>query len=159
MLIYPFNAIMKITTIIFLSLYLVFTTNASPIVKSPTSNPALCPLDFWVIIIINQIKDPIHVHVKSEDDDLGDHTLALNQNENFSFCENFWLSTLFYADFKWNGKIAFFGVFDKTVKSHCGKGSFTKSRVCLWIVRDDGFYLGRGWAPFPDGWTKMHDWS
>ena len=159
MLIYPFNAIMKITTIIFLSLYLVFTTNASPIVKSPTSNPALCPLDFWVIIIINQIKDPIHVHVKSEDDDLGDHILALYQNENWSFCRNLWRGTIFYADFKWNGKTALFDVFDKNVVKHCSKFSFLKPRVCVWIVRDDGFYVGPGRTPFPDGWTKTHDWS
>ncbi|PWA94440.1 auxin efflux carrier [Artemisia annua] len=105
------------------------------------------------------IKDPIHVHIKSEDDDLGDHILAFNQNENWGFCENVWRTTMFYADFKWNGKTALFGVFDKNVVKHCTKFSFRKPRVCVWIVRDDGFYVGRGRAPFTDGYTKMHDWS
>ncbi|GJS82740.1 retrotransposable element Tf2 [Tanacetum coccineum] len=98
---------MKITTTsIFLFLYLVFTTtNASPpIAKTPTAANAIriCPLDLWDIYIFNHIKDPIHVHVKSKDDDLGDHILALNQKEHWSFCENLWKSTMFYADFKWN---------------------------------------------------------
>ncbi|PWA50439.1 plant self-incompatibility S1 [Artemisia annua] len=151
---------MKIATIIFVFLYLVFNTNASPVAKTPTANTKkVCLWDHWVIYIFNHIKDPIHVRVKSEDDDLGDHTLALNQNENFSFCENFLLTTMFYADFKWKGKTALFVLFDKNVWPHCGKGSLKKSRVCLWIVRDDGFYVAGEWAPFPDGWTKMYDWS
>ncbi|PWA94439.1 plant self-incompatibility S1 [Artemisia annua] len=121
---------MKITTIIFLFLYLVFTTIASPIAKSPTANAIkFCPWDFWVIIIVNHIKDPIHVHIKSEDDDLGDHILALYQNEKWSFCENVWKSTMFYADFIWNGKTALFGVFDKNVVKHCSKYSLRKPRA------------------------------
>nr|GEV16807.1 plant self-incompatibility S1 [Tanacetum cinerariifolium] len=107
----------KITTSIFLFLYLVFTTtNASP----TTANAIrICPLDLWDIYIFNHIKDPIHVHVKSKDDDLGDHILALNQKEHWSFCENVWKSSMFYADFNGNGtKTASFHVFDKHVKPH-----------------------------------------
>ena len=159
MLIYPFHALMKITSIIFLFLYLVFTTNASPIAKTPTANAIkVCPWDIWDITIINQIKDPIYVHIKSDDDDLGAHILALNQNENWGFCENLWRTTMFYADFKWSGKTALFSVFDKNVGKHCTKFSFRKPRVCIWIVRDDGFYVGRGRHPYTDGYTKMHDW-
>ncbi|PWA84453.1 plant self-incompatibility S1 [Artemisia annua] len=80
--------------------------------KTPTANALkICPWDFWAIYIYNAMNDPIHVNVKSEDDDLGDHTLALNENENWSFCENIWKTTFFYASFNWNGsRTASFGL-------------------------------------------------
>ncbi|PWA58311.1 plant self-incompatibility S1 [Artemisia annua] len=106
------------------------------------------------------MNDPITVHVKSEDDDLGYHTLALNENENWSFCENLWKTTFFYASFNWNGsRTASFGVFDKPTIPHCQKWRFGKSRLCFWIVKDTGFYVAPHLTPFPNGWTKMHDWS
>ncbi|PWA51096.1 plant self-incompatibility S1 [Artemisia annua] len=147
---------------IFLFIYLVFTTNASPIAKTPTANALkICPWDFWAIYIYNAMNDPIHVNVKSEDDDLGDHTLALNENENWSFCENIWKTTFFYASFNWNGsRTASFGVFDHTTTPHCLKTwNFRKASKCFWLVRDTGFYVGPHLTPFPDGWTKLHDWS
>ncbi|PWA44297.1 plant self-incompatibility S1 [Artemisia annua] len=146
---------------IFLFIYLVFTTNASPIAKTLTAHTLKsCPWSYWTIFIYNAMNDPIKVNVKSKDDDLGDHTLAFNENEKWGFCENFWKTTFFYASFNWNGsRTASFGVFDKTTTPHCSKWRFTYSRVCYWLVRDTGFYVGPHLTPFPDGWTKLHDWS
>ncbi|KAI3811809.1 hypothetical protein L1987_21541 [Smallanthus sonchifolius] len=119
-----------------------------------------CLFSYWTVFVYNGIKDPITVHVQSGDDDLGNHTLALNDNENWSFCEGATFKTLFYAHFYWNSKTILFDVFDDdTSEKYCAKWKFRKERRCFWLVREDGFYLGAQLNPFPEGWTKLHDWS
>lgn len=147
----------------FLFFCLVVTTNASQntLQAYPIANTTnkICPWSFWTVYIYNGIDNPITVHVESGDDDLGYHTFALNENENWSFCENFTLKTRFYAHFSWNSKTAFFDVFDdETSKRYCTQWKFRKPRKCFWLVREDGFYLGEHLNPFPEGWTKLHDW-
>ncbi|KAL8226740.1 hypothetical protein R6Q57_016572, partial [Mikania cordata] len=109
------------------------------------------------VFIYNEIKDSITVHVQSGDDDLINHTLAFNINQNWSFCSSY--KTLFYAHFYWNSRIAFFDVFDiDTSEKYCTPWNFRDERRCFWLVRVDGFYLGETLNPFPKGWTKLHDW-
>ncbi|KAJ0514863.1 putative plant self-incompatibility S1 [Helianthus annuus] len=148
---------------IFLFFYLVITTIASSITNTqiayPPSNTTnkVCFFSHWTVFIYNRIKNPITVHVQSGDDDLGNHTLALNENENWSFCDSF--KTLFYAHFYWNSRTAFFNVFDtQTSEKYCSKWAHNKHRRCFWLVREDGFYVGGHLNPFPQGWTKLHDW-
>ncbi|KAK1417072.1 hypothetical protein QVD17_26194 [Tagetes erecta] len=144
----------------FLFFCLVFTTKASP-VAYPLANTTnkVCGWSYWTVYIYNQINNPITVHVESGDDDLGNHTLALNDNQNWSFCQAITVKTLFYAHFYWDSKTAFFDVFDyETSKRYCTKWGFQKPRKCVWLVREDGFYLGEELTPFPEGWTKLHDW-
>ncbi|KAL8235045.1 hypothetical protein R6Q59_021145, partial [Mikania micrantha] len=121
----------------------------------------VCGFDYWIVYIYNGINDHITVHVQSRDDDLGNHTLALNDNENWGFCENITFKTRFYAHFYWNSKTAFFDVFDEhTSQRYCTQWKFRirRARRCFWLVREDGFYLGERLNPFPDGWIKLHDW-
>ncbi|KAM0017761.1 putative plant self-incompatibility S1 [Helianthus debilis subsp. tardiflorus] len=150
-------------SLFFLLFYLVIITNASQITNPQTvsliSNTTnkVCFFDYWTVFIYNGIKDPINVHVQSGDDDLGNHTLALNNNENWSFCQT--LTTLFYAHFYWNSKIAFFDVFDiNTSQKYCTRWKYRKERRCFWMVKEDGFYLADHLYTFPGGWTKLHDW-
>ncbi|MFS7981657.1 putative plant self-incompatibility S1 [Helianthus anomalus] len=112
-----------------------------------------------VVYIYNGIKDPITVHVQSRDDDLGNQTLALNENKNWGFCELISFKTLFYAHFYWNSRTAFFDVYDaQTSLQYCQKWKMVRVRECFWLVREDGFYLGKHLNPFPEGWTKLYDW-
>ena len=105
--------------------------------------------------------DPVTVHIKSGDDDLGDHTLEFNDNENWSFCENFWETTLFYAYFNCKGtKSVSFNVWDHDTGDLYGSGSArSHERKLVWLVRDDGFYVGQNHTSFPDGMTHLYDWS
>ncbi|PWA68744.1 plant self-incompatibility S1 [Artemisia annua] len=148
-------------TLIFVFLCLVFTTNTSSIAKISTPNAkSKCWLGHWSVYIYNAMIDPITVHVKSGDDDLGVHTLAFFDNENWSFCENFWGNTLFYAYFNWNGtRTASFDVWKYDFFKYCSGSLVNPQRRCVWLVRHDGFYLGEDLTPFPNGWHKMHDWS
>lgn len=148
---------------LFMCFYLVITSNASKItntqIVTPTFNKTnkLCLLSHWTVYIYNGIKDPITVHVQSGDDDLGNHTLALNDNENWSFCS--WYKTLFYAHFYWQSKAVLFDVFTiDTSEKYCSTWDYRKMRKCFWLVKEDGFYLGASFNPFPQGWTKLHDW-
>ncbi|PWA68743.1 plant self-incompatibility S1 [Artemisia annua] len=149
-------------TLFFLFFYLVFTTNASPIAKTPIgSTKKLCLYSHWTVYIYNVMIDPVTVHIKSGDDDLGDHTLQFNDTENWSFCENIWTTTLFYAYFNCkNTKPVAFNVFDHVTSVNYGSRSFIYSeRRLVWLVRDDGFYVGKNLTPFPDEMTKLYDWS
>ncbi|PWA68742.1 plant self-incompatibility S1 [Artemisia annua] len=103
---------------------------------------------------------PLSVHVKSGNDDLGEHTLAVFENTNWQFCENFWMTTMFWADFNSNGtRTASFHVWDHQLGLTYGSGSYINiDRRLVWLVRDDGFYVGKRISPFPDGWEKLHDW-
>ncbi|KAJ0745017.1 putative plant self-incompatibility S1 [Helianthus annuus] len=132
--------------------------------KSQTLKPCLSYLTqrtryvfSMTVFIYNGIQDPINVHVQSGDDDLGNRTLALNNNENWSFCQT--VTTLFYAHFYWNSKIAFFDVFDiNTSKKYCTRWKYRKERRCFWMVKEHGFYLVDHLCNFRGGWTKLHDW-
>ncbi|PWA37730.1 plant self-incompatibility S1 [Artemisia annua] len=144
-------------TLLFLFLCLVFTTNASSIAKTATVSHGFC----WTVYIYNVMIDAVTVHVKSADYDLGDHTLEFNDNENWSFCVNFWKTIVFYADFKCKGtKSVSFNVWDEFLGDDYGSGSTRSAeRILVWLVKDDGFYVGKNLPPFPDGMTKLYDWS
>ncbi|MFS7896107.1 putative plant self-incompatibility S1 [Helianthus anomalus] len=126
-------------SLFFLSFYLVIITNASPITNTQTvsliynTTKKACFFDFWTVYIYNGIKDPIIVHVQSGDDDLGNHTLTLNNNGNWSFCQT--LATLYYAYFYWNSMIVVFDVFHiHTSQRYCTRWKFRKVRRCFWIL-------------------------
>ncbi|KAI3775270.1 hypothetical protein L1987_49841 [Smallanthus sonchifolius] len=163
--IYYYTRSIVMKNLFFLFFYLVITTNASHNANNEIASPMYnttkkaCLFSYWTVFIYNGIQDPITVHVQSGDDDLGNHTLALNNNENWSFCEGATFGTLFYAHFYWNSKTVLFDVFDAdTSEKYCAKWKFRKERRCFWLVREDGFYLGAQLNHFPEGWTKLHDW-
>ncbi|KAJ0744935.1 putative plant self-incompatibility S1 [Helianthus annuus] len=148
-------------SLFFLFFYLVITTNVSligstqitPLISNTTKKT--CLFHYWTVYIYNEIKDPITVHVQSGDDDLGNHTLATNDNQNWSFCEGVTFKTLFYAHFYWNSKIAFFDVYTEHISdTYCTEREYRKPGRCFWLVTEDGFYVGDHVRPY----TKLHDW-
>ena len=78
----------------------------------------------------------LRLHCKSKDNDLGFHTLGLNQVYKWSFNVNFWASTLFWCNFWWDGKYAAFHVFDSKIW-----GSMGETDIYSYEVRADGFYF------------------
>ncbi|KAL4556835.1 hypothetical protein LXL04_034999 [Taraxacum kok-saghyz] len=44
---------------------------------------------YWKVMIINNIKDPISVFVRSKNDNLGNTTLAFNAKKEWAFCAKF----------------------------------------------------------------------
>lgn len=107
-------------TLIFIFFFLVIKITASPIaspdaspVASPdSSNPIVnttdksCFLSYWNIFIYNEINDPITLHIESEDNDLGNRTVAFNTYTHWSFCLGVTLKTRFYAHFYWKSRTA-----------------------------------------------------
>ena len=107
------------------------------------------------------MNEPFIVHVKSRDDDLGEHTLGVNENENWHFCENIWGTTLFWADLYCNdNRNGTWHVWDHSTGLKYGSGGLDYGqRILVWLVKEDGIYVGNSLPPFPvDGWTKLFHW-
>ncbi|KAK9102505.1 hypothetical protein Sjap_019759 [Stephania japonica] len=92
-----------------------------------------------VVNNIDSASNPIYVHCKSGDDDLGSQYLQLNQEFQWSFRDNIFGSTLFFCTINWNnvhdGK-RYGLVYDSYValKTPCDKD-------CIWSARSDGVYF------------------
>lgn len=89
------------------------------------------------------------LHCQSKDNDLGFHTLPLNQLYTWSFRMNFWQTTLFFCHFWWGGKQTSFDVFDRKLYTLVGDSNFF-----TYQVRADGFYF---WIFDPD--NKTYSWQ
>ncbi|OIT04437.1 hypothetical protein A4A49_65202, partial [Nicotiana attenuata] len=89
----------------------------------------------------------LQVHCASGDDDLGYHSLTANQEFDWSFCQGFAWTTLFFCHFWWGTKNKSFNVFNDPV--HCVEdGKLPKlTEQCAWVVKSDGFYLGTYISP------------
>ena len=78
---------------------------------------------------------------------IGSHTLAVNEETQWSFSLNFGESTLFLCHFWWAGKEKSIDVFNKLLHELFDK-------VCSWLVKEDGFYLFEG-----ENLLHLHTWS
>ncbi|KAL3620421.1 hypothetical protein CASFOL_035333 [Castilleja foliolosa] len=77
---------------------------------------------------------PLSLRCKSKDDDLGYHTVAVNQDFHWSFCENIFGRTLFFCHLYWGSKQSVFDVFhSKDVKAPMFD--------FWWAARSDGIYF------------------
>lgn len=93
---------------------------------------------------------PVVVHCKSKDDDLGNHTVARNQDYHFDFCTNSY-TTLFFCNIWWENKHIVFDAFHQTWrKPNCDYGT------CYWLVKSDGIYYSNFFPP--RGLQKKYDW-
>ncbi|KDP20160.1 hypothetical protein JCGZ_00010 [Jatropha curcas] len=89
--------------------------------------------------IINELRnDILNVHCKSENDDLGFHTLAKGEAFEFHFRVDFFGATKFWCTFNWGAnhggeyRVFWYGI----GLSH--KCNFSD---CTWFARDDAIYL------------------
>ncbi|KAL9165368.1 hypothetical protein ABFS82_06G166600 [Erythranthe guttata] len=94
------------------------------------------------VSIVNKLpanSEPLSVHCRSGDDDLGYHTLAVNQDFHFSFCV-IPLLTIFYCDLKWETKMVSGDVFNAAFPNPCVDGT------CVYETSENGVYInGKLW--------------
>ncbi|KAL8051758.1 hypothetical protein ABFS82_06G167100 [Erythranthe guttata] len=92
------------------------------------------------VSIVNELppkSEQFFLHCKSKDDDLGNHTVPVNQDFHFDFCVIPW-ATLFYCNLSWGKRAASFEVYNgRWISVPCQTG-----KSCVYEVRDDGIYLG-----------------
>ncbi|KAL7109392.1 hypothetical protein ACP275_06G172900 [Erythranthe tilingii] len=88
---------------------------------------------------------PMTVHCMSKDDDLGNHTVTINQEFNFHFCV-VPFRTLFTCDVTWDKRTASFQAYNvKWFTTPCLNGKY-----CVYEARENGIFL-------PDG-TPWESW-
>lgn len=93
--------------------------------------------------VTNNLPDPLVLHCKSEDDDLGTHYLAPNQQFNWKFNMHISMSTFFSCDLWWGKKHGLLYAFNwQIAQGYCDKHWwwFTRNQ-CNWFIRKDAFYI------------------
>lgn len=94
---------------------------------------------------------PLLLHCASKNDDLGNHTLSINQEFRFAFCEQP-LVTLFYCRFQWNGKNLPIDVFNASWKDNRCR----YNHLCYYGARSDGIYFS---VQYPSTeFYKLYSW-
>lgn len=118
-------------------------------------------LEPYEIYIVNNLPDntnPLFIHCKSKDNDLGVLNLAQNTGFRWHFRMNIWENTLYFCGFLWARKNTTFTVFDFSLADHeCGRK--IKDNICYWSVQYDGFYLVNVLNPPPGSLKKMQTWQ
>ncbi|EYU31348.1 hypothetical protein MIMGU_mgv1a020622mg, partial [Erythranthe guttata] len=93
---------------------------------------------------------PLTVQCASGKEDLGRRSIDRHQGQKiyqWKFCENFIGKSIYYCHFWWMGKSKRFEVFNSDfAKRKCTSGT------CLWIVRNDGFYIDNELFRKSDKW-------
>ncbi|KAK1412555.1 hypothetical protein QVD17_33909 [Tagetes erecta] len=120
------------------------------------SHSKICSYN-WNVAIYNGIPDStIGLHVKSKDDDLGEHYIAYGEHFYFHFCENIFRRTVFAGDFSHGPQFAHFNVFDDEVAGVIGR---SKDSHVYWLLKGDGYYLSKELKPVDDpSWIKRGNW-
>ncbi|PWA50683.1 plant self-incompatibility S1 [Artemisia annua] len=109
------------------------------------------------IYITNAIEEDIVFHLQSKWQDLGNHTLAFNQEFDWKFPVK--IGTYYKAEFWWGSKFQTISVFNYHIFDVCFNGALFTVQRCYWLVRPDGFYYHVTNDTFPGGWTKSAFWS
>lgn len=108
----------------------------------------------YFVHIMNKLPQnsaPLELHCASKNDDIGNHTLGIDQEIQWGFCESFFANTLFYCDAQWGSKKSHFNAFKSSWNIRCDRGS------CFWEARSDGFYLSN-LKYDPAAYKKYADW-
>lgn len=112
-----------------------------------------CFLDNYHVHILNKFppnSTPLLLSCASADNYLGNHTLYLEGDFNFEFCESFFHNTLFHCGFTWKSKYVGVNVYTSASRMDC------ISHSCYWSTRSDGIYFSRE-SPLTN-WTKRFRW-
>ncbi|KAK4730592.1 hypothetical protein R3W88_023580 [Solanum pinnatisectum] len=99
--------------------------------------------------------NPLTLHCKSGDDDLGQRVLHKNEEYSFSFRRKIIIgSTLYFCHFWWEQKDKSIDVFNNHIaEKDCGRVN-PDLMECYWKVQEDGFYFGAHRYPPPEYWKK-----
>ncbi|KAL7148154.1 hypothetical protein ABFS83_06G159000 [Erythranthe nasuta] len=93
----------------------------------------------YEVYVVNNLpasSPPLLLNCASKDDKLGNHTLYVNQDFHFHFCESVFADTTFSCEFRWESKEKLFDVFNAARRKLCGKDNF-----CYWAAKSDGIYF------------------
>ncbi|KAK9052569.1 hypothetical protein SSX86_029198 [Deinandra increscens subsp. villosa] len=124
-----------------------------------TSITHACFTAKWHIFVTNDINDDIVAHIKSGDDDLGNHTIPFNGNYNWSFCNRFDGRTLFYAYFWWGSRYQSLDLFNSDIEDICAV-KILGTQNCYWLVRSNGFFVSAYNRTFSDrDWKLKKTWN
>lgn len=111
-----------------------------------------------LVEIINALPDntnPLKLRCQSADNDLGYHTLLVNQNFSWSFHDAILGDTLYFCHFYWGEKERSMVVYDKVkMGRYCLNH---KTDNCFWQVRADGFYFNNVLND-PNSWQRKVEW-
>ncbi|KAK6115894.1 hypothetical protein DH2020_008163 [Rehmannia glutinosa] len=91
---------------------------------------------------------PLTFRCASKDNDLGYHTLNVNQTYQWTFCQNFVRNTLYFCNFQWGTKRQAFEVFSQKLPE-CRGG------LCFWLAKSDGIYF----KSYTSNLVKKFDWQ
>ncbi|KAF7145952.1 hypothetical protein RHSIM_Rhsim04G0228300 [Rhododendron simsii] len=105
---------------------------------------------------VPDIPEPLKVCCisKSNDIDIGNHTLKKGQELNWTFGASASGSALYSCHFYWQSKDKSFNVYDGSVRQYCGL-STDNACICYWCAEPDGFYISGDKSE----WRKLHSWS
>lgn len=113
------------------------------------------PTTKYEVRIVNNLPEnspPLNVHCASADDDLGIHTLTLNnQVYSWNFCEAFLITTLFHCHLWWGSK--------QKNKLEVFRSTYVRwgSTTLFWSARSDGIYFS--YYDNEDSFVKKFDWE
>ena len=82
---------------------------------------------------MSDISENIVAHIKSGDDNLGNHTIPFHGEYKWGFCNRFDGKTLSYGYFWWGSKHQELALFDTKVTTICAVPAFTNFD-CYWSV-------------------------
>ncbi|KAI3707049.1 hypothetical protein L6452_25226 [Arctium lappa] len=140
--------------IIFLFVIPTFSITSATI---PSIKLACILVPKWHIVIINNISEGVILHLKSRNDDLGNHTLPNNGSYDWEFCDTG--QTVYSGEFRWGSKDQTLNLYDTHAWETCKNGKFFGTQHCYWLVRPEGFYIGKENTPFPnEGWHLEKSW-
>ncbi|XP_047336002.1 S-protein homolog 2-like [Impatiens glandulifera] len=93
----------------------------------------------------------LKMHCKSEDDDLGDHSIAYGESLYWSFKSKLFIhTTVFTCSMSWDSISGTFDVYRATRDdSRCAE-------KCWWRIRTDGAF---SYNEQLDRWDLLYDWS
>ncbi|KAL2459129.1 S-protein-like protein 1 [Forsythia ovata] len=116
--------------------------NCLPSISAPNYANLLkansCLTQAYKVSVLNglpQGSSPLKLHCASGNDDLGFHTLNINQDFSWKFCESIIQNTLFFCHLWWGSKNIAFDAFSSNSIEDCPEG------VCLWVAKSDGIYF------------------
>ncbi|KAL8052104.1 hypothetical protein ABFS82_06G188600 [Erythranthe guttata] len=93
----------------------------------------------------------LQMHCASKDDDLGNRTLAVGDEFDWTFCDHFLSKTLFFCHLWWGARQKAFDVYDKDLSQ--GK----RHEFYLWAAQSDGIYLGT--SDSTQSLVKVYSWD
>jgi hypothetical protein len=111
-----------------------------------------------LVDIINYCGEPISVHCKSHDSDLGRIMIDISEDFMFKFTANVFGTTLFWCSFEWGIETQYFPVWEGS--NYVDRPPCSQTGTCLYKVAPDGFY----WATTQKAqgnsfWTFYKKWS